>query len=199
MGECAIVSENTCLFVKLDDAVAQVAQFMTHFENIEVLMVALCQNAMPVANEIALTLRLNLIFSAVDLNTKTAEFQDKRIPVAFDYGIVKESGRDIPQNFIVHQEQNLRTDLISVYTQTYEKLRRTYPDKLIILVDQLTNIDAAFFQCVNRNITDQVEGNSFSIPTIRHFIFLHAFDQKLGNVAKQGFDIIIKDNGIDVM
>ena len=198
MNKNNMVLENTSLFLDLDQAVPQLAELISQYENSDVLMVVLCQEAMPVANQIARRLWLNLTFSPVDLKTKTADSLDKVIPIDFDYGMVKESGRDIPQDFIVHQQQNLRANLISIYTKTYESITKTYPDKLIILVDQLTNIDAAFFACLTQKYTQQSGGNSFSIPAIRQFVFLHASNGKSGNAITQGFDIIIEHSFSDV-
>ena len=194
-----MVLENTSLFLDLHQAVPLLAEFISHFENSDALVIVICQDAMPVANQIAGKLGLNLIFSAVGLDAKTAESEETGIPVHFDYGVVKESGRDIPQNFIVHQEQNLRTNLISLYMKTYEALTKTYPDNLVILVDQLTNIDTAVFPCLTQNSPDQSAGNSFSIPAIRKFIFLHISTGKSESSIQQNFDIIIEHTFIEVV
>ena len=192
MDKNNMVLENTSLFLDLDQAVQQLAELIVRYEHSDLLMAVLCQDAMPVANQIARELGLNLAFSDVDINTEAATRLDKVNPVDFDYGMVKESGRDIPQDFIVHQEQNLRTNLISIYDKAYEKIINKYPDKMIIMVDQLTNIDAAFFPCPNPKHIDQSGGNSFSTPAVRRFILLHAAKGKSGNTITQGFDIIIE-------
>ncbi|HEY3402578.1 MAG TPA: hypothetical protein VGK59_04265 [Ohtaekwangia sp.] len=85
----------------------------------------------------------------------------------------------------------------AIYTEMYEAMIKTYPDKLIILVDQLTNINAAFFPCLIQKHADQSTGNSFSIPVVRKFIFLHVFNEKPGNSATQGSDIIIEHTFIE--
>jgi hypothetical protein len=192
MNENNIVLENTSLFLDLDQAVPQLAERISHLQYSSVLMVVLCQDAMPVAKQIAATLGFNLIFSAIDLNRKTPESLDIGIPLNFDYGIVKESGRDIPQNYIVHQEQKLRMNLVSIYSQAYETFTKTYPDKLIVLVDQLTNIDAAFFQCLTQKDKQQSAGRSFSVPSIRQFIFLHVANGKSEDSVTHGIDMIIE-------
>jgi hypothetical protein len=197
MDENTIVLDNASLFRDLDQAVLQLAELISLYEHRSILMVVICQDAMPVASQIAGKLGLTLVFSAVDLNTETAEFQRKNNPVDFDYDIVRESGRDVPQNFIIHQQQNLRMNLKSIYAVTYEAMIKIYPDKLIILVDQLTNINATFFPCLTQNHADQSTGNSFSIPAIRKFIFLHVSDEKSGNSATQGCDIIIEHTFIE--
>src|SRR5688500_376035 len=104
MNENKIVLENKSLFMELDQAVAQLDEVILCEGSKEFLMVVLCEDALPISNEIARRLELNLTFLAVDLNMKDAESVDKGIPVDFDYGIVKESGRDMPQDFIFHQE-----------------------------------------------------------------------------------------------
>jgi hypothetical protein len=187
-----MVLENASLFVDLHHAVPQLAMHISHYKNRDVLVVVICEDVMPVASQIAGKLMLNLIFSTVDANAKTADSLDKGIPVHFDYDMIRESGRDTPQDFIVHQEQNLRTNLISIYTETYEALSRIYPDKLIILVDQLTNVDAGFFPCLTQTYKDPSVGNSFSSPAIRKFVFLHMSNEKSANSSAQGFDMIIE-------
>ena len=124
MDENTIALDNTSLFLDLDQAVLRLAELISLYEQNNILMIVICQDAMPVANQIAGKLSLALIFSPVDLKTKTAESQRKNNPVDFDYDIVKESGRDVPQNFIVHQEQNLRTNLKSIYTEMYEAMTK---------------------------------------------------------------------------
>lgn len=104
MDENTIALDNTSLFLDLDQAVLRLAELISLYEQNNILMIVICQDAMPVANQIAGKLGLALIFSPVDLKTKTAESQRKNNPVDFDYDIVKESGRDVPQNFIVHQD-----------------------------------------------------------------------------------------------
>lgn len=83
-------------------------------------------------------------------------------------------------------------NLVSIYTETYETLTKTYPDKLIILVDQLTNIDAAFFQCLAKKDKQQSAGRSFSVPSIRQFIFLHVANGKSEDSVSHGVDMIIE-------
>jgi hypothetical protein len=197
MNENNMVQENTSLFLDLEQAVSQSAELMLHCERSDLLMVVLCQDAMPVANQIARELALNLVFSAEDINTETSARVDNVNPVDFDYGMVKESGRDLPQDFIVHQEKNLRANLISIYEKTYENIVSKYPGKVIIMVDQLTNIDAAFFPCATRKNMHQSGENDFSVPAIRRFIFLHSANRKSGNTITPGFDIIIEHNFVE--
>ena len=188
-----MVLENS-FFLDIDQAASQLAEVMSHYEHNDFLVVVLCDEAMRVANEIARRLKLNLIFTPVDLNTKTAGSVDKPISVDFDYGMVKESGRDIPQDFILHQEQNFRSDLVSVYRDTYESISKTHPDKLIVLVDHLTNMNTALFQCLTQKKSPYQSGyNSFSSPTTRQFVFLHT---RLINSHKsiQDFGMIIEDS-----
>jgi hypothetical protein len=199
MNENNMVIENASLFLDLDPAVSQLADIMSHYESNEFLMVVLCEDAMPVANEIARMLELNLIFSAVDLNVKPTDSFKKDIPIDFDYGIVKGSGRDIPQDFIFHQEQNLRSTLIAVYKETYESITKAYPDKLIILVDQLINSDASFFPCVIHKDAKYSGGNAFSNPVIRQFVFIHASLRTSGDMRTQGFDIIVKQSTVELV
>jgi hypothetical protein len=187
-----MVLENTSLFFELDRAIPQLAEMISHYEDSDLLMVVLCQDAMPVASQIAKRFGLNLIFSTVDINTELRGSLNSGIPVDFDYTLVKESGRDIPQNFIVHQEQNLRTNLLSVYTEVYKSITNIYPGKLIILVDQLTNIDSEFLPCPAQRYSHQSGGNSFSIPEIRKFVFLHVSESEPGSAITQGLDMIIE-------
>ena len=192
-----MVLENASLFLDLDQGILQLASYISHCPNSGVLMVVICQDAMSVANQIAGKLKMNVMFSAVDLNIKTIESRDTSLPVDFDYDVVRESGRDIPQNFIVHQEQNLRMNLISIYAETYESLAKTYPDKLIVLVDQLTNIDTAVFPCLIQKYAHPSGGNRFFSPAIRKFVFLHISNERSVNSIIQGFDIIIEHTLIE--
>jgi hypothetical protein len=187
-----MVLENTSLFFELDRAIPQLEEMIFHYKHSDLLMVVLCQEAMPVASQIARRFGLNLIFSPVDINTELRGSLRRGVPVDFDYTLVKESGRDIPQNFIVHQEQNLRTNLLSVYTEAYKSISNIYPGKLIILVDQLTNIDSEFLLCPTQRYSHQSGGNNFSIPAIRKFVFLHVSERETGSAIPQDLDMIIE-------
>jgi hypothetical protein len=190
MNENNVALSNTSLFLDLDEAVSQSAERILGCEHSDLLMVVLSLDAMPVANQIATELGLNLAFSAADINAKAG--LEKVNPVDFDYGMVKESGRDIPQDFIVHQERNLRSGLLSIYEKIYESMVRKYPGKVIIMVDQLINIGARFFPSLTRKYMHQSGGNSFSVPSVRRFIFLHAANRNSENTITPGFDIIIE-------
>jgi len=195
MNENSIALENTSLFLDLGQAIPQLAEFISHYGQSDVLIVVLCQDAMLAAGKIATSLGdLNLILSTVDINAEILDSIPKGIQVDFDYGMVKESGRDTPQDFILRQEQNLRANLISIYSETYENMVKAYPGKLIILLDQLTNIDAGIFPCLTPKYANPSGGNSFSDPAIREFIFLHISKKKSGNATTPGFDIIIEHN-----
>jgi hypothetical protein len=198
MNQNNLVLENTSLFLDLDQAILQLADVISHYNRNELLMVVLCEDAMPLANVISRRLGLDLTFSTVDLNRKTGDSVVKAIPVDFDYGMIKGSGRDIPQDFIVHQEQNLRSNLIASYKATYESITKTSPDKLIILLDRLTNIDAAFYPCLTQNYTSQSGGDTFSNSAMRQFVFMHARMEVSGEVTTHGVDMIIGSGAVEL-
>ena len=64
MNENNTVLENTSLFLDLDNAISQLGDVMSHYKRDEFLIVVLCEDVMPVANEVARRLGLNLTFSA---------------------------------------------------------------------------------------------------------------------------------------
>lgn len=187
-----MVLENSSLFLDLNQALSRLAELMFPCEQSDVLMVGLCQEAMPGANKIARELGLNFAFSNAVINAETTARFDKVNPVDFDYARVEESGRDIPQDFIVHQERNLRNNLISIYEKTYQRITNKYPNKVVVMVDQLTNINAAFFSCLTRKYIGQACGNGGSIPAIRKFIFLHASKGSSASACTQDFDMLIE-------
>jgi hypothetical protein len=192
MNKNNMVLENASLFLDFDQAISQLTELILRCEHSDLLMVVRCQEAMPVANQIARELSLSVVFSASSVDTETRPCLDIASPIYFDYEMVKESGRDLPQDVILHEEKNLRANLISIYEKTYEEIVSDYPGKIIIMVDELTNIDAAFFPRLTGNYMEQSSGNGFSEPVTRRFIFLHAANRKSGNTATPGFDIIIE-------
>lgn len=192
MNENNTVLENTSLFLDLDNAISQLGDVVSHYKRDEFLVVVLCEDAMPVATEVARRLGLNLTFSVNDLNVITADMLNRNIRADFDYGMVEGSGRDIPQDFIFHKEQSLRADLIALYKETYGSMNKTYPGKLIILVDQLTNINASFFSCQASKNANQVVGNTFSNPAIRDFVFMHARIENPSDLVTHGLDMMIR-------
>jgi hypothetical protein len=198
MNENNMVIENTSLFLDLNQAVRRLAERVMGYEHSEVLMVVLCQDAMPVANKIARRLGLNLMFTAVEADI---DLTDAISGVNFDYSMVEESGRDIPRDFIYHQEQSLRSNLMSIYEETYNGARSKFPDKFIILVDELTNNGTKFLPSHTQNHSRESEENSSSMLELppeqpfkrnRHFVFLHACSGYTGNEIKNHLDLIIK-------
>ena len=198
MNENSMVIENTSLFLDLDQAVRRLAEGVTGFEHSEVLMVVLCQDAMPVANEIARQLGLNLMFTAVEAGDQSS---DTISGVDFDYGMIEESGRDIPRDFIYHKELSLRSNLISIYEETYNSIRSTFPDKFIILVDGLVNDGTEFFPSHTQEYNRESEGSSLSMldfgpekpfKSDRHFVFLHACNGYPGNELNHNFNIMVE-------
>jgi hypothetical protein len=156
-------------------------------------MIVLCHDVMPMANQIGSKLGLTPIFSAGHFTSKVElEGNGKGVLVDFDYDMIKKSARDIPQDFIFHQEQNLRKNLISFYTKEYEELIKTFPGKLIILMDKLTNIDTALFPCMTQTNTYQSGGKSFLMPAVRHFVFLHVSNTKSMESIANSLHMIIE-------
>ncbi|HEY3402579.1 MAG TPA: hypothetical protein VGK59_04270 [Ohtaekwangia sp.] len=70
MDENTIALDNTSLFLDLDQAVLRLTELISLYEQSNILMIVICQDAMPVASQIARKLGLALFFSPVNLKTK---------------------------------------------------------------------------------------------------------------------------------
>jgi hypothetical protein len=193
MNENNVVLENKSLFLALDQAVSELSERLMQHGQHDLLMVVLTQDAMPVASQIAKLLELNLTFSLVEENIKHPFSIDS---IKFDFSMVKESGRDLPQDFIFHQERNLKATLKSIYEAVYKEISSKYPSKIIILVDELIKNGSEFLPAFIQDIAGQSDGERTSNPDLnfdgalkvdRRFIYLHSTDKHMKSV-----DIIIE-------
>src|SRR5688572_29330971 len=102
MNENNVILENNALFLEIDQAVPELTERPRQYGDREVLMVVLSQSAMPVASKIARFLKLNLTFSPGENVTNQFPIET----IKFDFKMVKESGRDMPQDFMFHEQRN---------------------------------------------------------------------------------------------
>ena len=200
-----MVLGNTSLFLSIDEAVHQLADQSTEYENNHFLIVVISQDAMPAADQIAKRLGMEIVFSAVEKNTETADSLHTISVVSFDYNMINGSGRDIPQDFICHQEQNLRANLSCIYAETYRSIASKFPGKVVILVDELTNNGDEFLPSMTKDLRQQPGRISLAVPRItpgivcsngrkdKKFVFLHVGYGDSMNDPYQDFDIIIED------
>lgn len=187
MNENNMILDNKSLFVDIDQAIPELMERIQQYERRDLLMVVLSQDAMPVASQIARLLELNLTFSLVDHDVKPMCSFDKLEAINFDFSMVKESGRDMPQDYIFHQERNLRGRLMSFYEKTYKDISLKYPGEVIILVDELINDGSDFCPSLIQDFAGQFDEGASKGK--RRFVYLH-----LSNDNMKGVDIIIENS-----
>jgi len=195
-----MILENTSLFLDMEDAVQHLAERLTGKDSNDFLFVVLTKDAKPVADQIAMRLGISVTLSPAEEN---AEMAGAISMVSFDYSTIHNSGRDLPQDFIFHQEQNLRANLMFLYSDTYKSMATKFPGKTVILVDELSN-NEDHISSLDQN-SKQSERISLTVPTDapaslneisnpgKRFILLHAGKDDSANEIAQDFDIIIEE------
>jgi len=191
--------EDASLFLDIDYAVRHLKERLTGRNNDDFLFVVLTEDAMPVADQIAKRLGINITLSPAEGSTEMTEATNM---MSFDYNKINNSGRDLPQDFIFHQEQNLRAKLLSLYADTYENVSINFPEKVVIMVDELDYDGDQFHSSLSQHVK-QGERIHLSPPmntpglvdkvskTNKGFVLLHVGGLESKSDTDAGFDIII--------
>ena len=188
MNEKSVLLENNFLFLDLEQAIYHLNEQISRYEERKYLMIVLSEAVMSVSNQIAKASGISDVLS-FDSASRPANRPTNEIP--FDFDVVKESGRDLPQDFIVHEERNLKAKMISWYTDIYKEISSKHPDRSIILVDALTSDGSEFRQrqdSVDENKMIETRSKHNDVPNVaRQFVYLHLV-QRDGD----GINIIIE-------
>lgn len=199
-----MVLENTSLFLDMDQAVHQIAERIAGNDVNDFLVVVLSQNIFPAADQMAKRLGLNVFFLGMERFTGTIDPINEGSVVNFDYNTINDSGRDLPRDFIYHQEQNLRANLISMYAETYKNVASKFPANSVILVDELRSNGRQFLPSLTKKENQETEKMNESLPEIipggarkdtkleTLFVFLHMGNEDSVYRPFQGFDIIVE-------
>jgi hypothetical protein len=187
-------TENNLLFLGIEEAISQLNERILHYGHDRHLLVALSPDAMHIAIQLASASGLD-----VALSDKSVPSTFPKNVVKFQFNIVKESGRDLPQDFVFHEERNLKAKMISFYEDIYDEIGSQYPNDRIILVDALTNNGAEFRRKEGiielTKVTEIVEQRPNDGPTSidRHFIYLHQTNGSrdgINMMLEQKFELI---------
>jgi hypothetical protein len=170
--------ENNFLFLELPEAISNLKERISRSGKRKHLMIILSKKIMSVANQIADACGVSEVitfYGAVRLvNRNFNEIQ-------FDLNTVRESGRDVPQDFIFHEERNLKARMISWYQGIYNELTPIYPDRGVILADFLLSDGLEFRHTrdilnlsVDNKALDIKKENTDAANEARRFIYLHS-------------------------
>jgi hypothetical protein len=192
-----ILIENHLLFLDIPQAVSRLTEEILHHEKSNHLIVVLSPYVVPVANQIARASKLRITVAPVG-EIKVAGLT--RDQFEFDFILVKASGRDLPQDFILHQERNLRAKLSSFYGAAYQKISAQYPNYEIVLVDGLVH-DGIKFRALQGAVCQSGDGGMFLTDSYvggtsnlnRQFVYFHALGKK-GN----GINMMIEQTPAEV-
>lgn len=134
-----MILESASIFLDRDQAAQQLAEKLLSYENKDCIIVAVSNGALPIASHIAKRLEADLTFVPREMIKDPADPHKTIGVVSFDYTIIDNSCRDIPQNYIYRQAQMLQANLISRYQDFYRTMATRFRDRVVILVDHLTN------------------------------------------------------------
>lgn len=171
------VVENNFLFLDVEQAISYLNERILRYKQRNYLMIVLSEEALSAGNQIASASGLSVALSLVSESRPTRRPTNE---IPFDFNIVKGSGRDLPQDFVVHEERNLKAKMIAWYERIYKETSSRHPGNALILVDALTNDGFEFRQ--REDSLDQSE-NRMAEPDSNHrapvrvarrFIYLHS-------------------------
>src|SRR5687767_11056961 len=127
----SIVVENNFLFLDIAQAIHHLNERASRYEQGKCLMAVLTDEVMSVSKEIGKACGIDQV---ILFDGETSRINSSSNNVEFDLNVVKDSGRDIPQDFIFHEERNLKAKMISSYEPIYNELSSKYPNQEIILI-----------------------------------------------------------------
>jgi hypothetical protein len=187
-----LVSENNFLFLDLAEAISHLNERILRNEQHNYLMIVLSEEAMSVANQIAKASGIKDVLS-FDRGSRPATRPTSKIQ--FNFNLVKESGRDLPQDFVFHEERNLKAKMISRYRHVYKEISSKHVNRAIILVDSLTNGGFEFRQgpdSLDENKMIEINPNKSEASNVdRQFVYLHLIEED-----GDGINIIIEEGQV---
>src|SRR6187455_264695 len=95
--ENRVLLENNFLFLDLEQAIYRLTERISRYEERKYLMIVLSEEVMSVSKQIAKASGIRDVLT-FDSGTRPATRATNEIQ--FDFDVVKESGRDLPQDFI---------------------------------------------------------------------------------------------------
>jgi predicted phosphoribosyltransferase len=202
-----MVLENNSLFLDIDQAIHQIAERIAGNDMNDLLVVVLSKNVFPVADQMAKRLGLNIFFLEEESFRGTIDPLSESSVINFEYNIINDSGRDLPRDFIYHQEQNLRANLVSIYAETYRNVASKFPANSVILVDELRSNGKQFLPSLKKKENQEPEMNESVQATIPGaarndskpktlFVFLHVGNEDSVYRSFQRFDVIVEETNI---
>lgn len=173
----SVVSENNFLFLDLTQAICYLNERILRSE-CNYLIIVLSEQVMSVSNQIAEASGISdvLLF---DSGIRPATLPTNEIQ--FDFHIVKESGRDLPQDFVFHEERNLKAQMISRYKDIYKEISSKHPNRAIILVDSFISNGSEFRQrqdSLDENKMVDIDSDKREVSNVsRQFVYLHLIER----------------------
>lgn len=161
-----MILESTSLFLNRDQAAQQLAEKLLSYENKDVIIAAVSKGAWPIANHIAKRLEADFTFVPCEMIKDPADPLKTIGVVSFDYTIINNACRDIPQDYIYRQAQMLQANLKSRYRNFYRTMATRFQDRVVILVDDLTNISYEILACLKTIRKQQPEKIIVAVPAI---------------------------------
>lgn len=170
----SVVLENNFLFLDLAEVIDNLIERISRSAERNYLMIVLSDKVMSVANRIARATGISDVLSFYRRNRLIDRILNE---IQFDFDIVKKPGRDLPQDFILHEERNLKAKMISRYTDIYKEISAMHPSRAIILVDSLTSDGSEFRQRqdgVDENKMVDTDSDKRAVSNVaKQFVYLH--------------------------
>jgi hypothetical protein len=182
MSQGNLVVENILLYLQVDQAVTHLKQWINKNANDEHILVILSEKASQTAHQLAQALKLRL-----------AKYATKDTTTSSDINVVSKTWRDLPQDVISQDARDLKSKLIFSYKAIYRQVCASYPNEVVILMDELVNERSDFVEAtdlpqgIQRNLPDQPSTvNTASEP--RRFVYIHSASNN-----HDGIDIIVEE------
>jgi putative phosphoribosyl transferase len=124
------------LFVRQEHATKQLISRLTDYKNKKCCVVAVSNNAVTIAKEVARKLNADLFFIPSIVMNDPAGSPESLGVVSFNYVITHDLRKDIPRDYIYRQALALRSKLFARYPGVYTPLSE-FQNRVVILVDDL--------------------------------------------------------------
>lgn len=133
-----MVQEQTSFFLDRHQAARQLASMLNQFRGKRVVIVAVSDGGVPIAKLLSQELNAEIAFVPSRILYSPADPNVEIGVVSLDTAIVKEGCRDIPQDYIYRQVQQMRNSLLADYSDFHDNMVPEVEGKVVILVDDIT-------------------------------------------------------------
>lgn len=158
--------QSSYLFLNREDAAQQLISKLSNFKNKNCCIVAISNGAVALGKPIAERLNADLVFMPFERISDPADSLKSIGVVSFDYTIVDNLRRDIPQEYIFRKAKALQAELLSRYPYASTPGRFTFQNRIVIVIDDLVETSDKIIGCLKSIRRQQPKEIIVAVPVI---------------------------------